>query len=43
MKILIVEDDRTTRKILGLYLRSKGYDVVNAENGLEAMPCNDRP
>jgi two-component system chemotaxis response regulator CheY len=37
MKILIVEDDRTTRKILGLYLRSKGYDVVNAENGLEAM------
>jgi two-component system chemotaxis response regulator CheY len=37
MKILIVEDDRTTRKILGLYLRSKGYDIVNAENGLEAM------
>lgn len=37
MKILIVDDDRTTRKILGLYLKSRGYDVAYAENGLEAM------
>jgi two-component system chemotaxis response regulator CheY len=37
MKILIVDDDRTTRKILGLYLKSKGYEVVYAENGLQAM------
>ena len=37
MKILVVDDDRTTRKILGLYLKSKGYDVEYAENGLDAM------
>jgi two-component system chemotaxis response regulator CheY len=37
MKILVVDDDRTTRKILGLYLKSKGYEVEYAENGLDAM------
>ncbi len=37
MKILIVDDDKTTRKLLSLYLKSKGYDIVTAENGLDAM------
>lgn len=37
MKILVVDDDKTTRKILGIYLKSKGYKVEYAENGLEAM------
>ncbi|MBN2654459.1 MAG: response regulator [Nitrospirae bacterium] len=37
MKILIVDDDKTTRKLLTLYLKAKGYEVVAAENGLEAM------
>ncbi|MCK4911930.1 MAG: response regulator [Thermodesulfovibrionales bacterium] len=37
MTIMVVDDDKTTRKILGLYLKAKGYDVVYAENGLEAM------
>lgn len=37
MKILVVDDDKTTRKILGLYLKSKGYEVVFAENGIDAM------
>lgn len=37
MKILIVDDDRTTRKILGYYLKSTGYDVAYAENGLDAI------
>jgi len=37
MKVLIVDDDRTTRKILGLYLKSKGYEVAFAENGIDAM------
>lgn len=37
MKILVVDDDKTTRKILGLYLKSKGFDVAYAENGLEAI------
>jgi two-component system chemotaxis response regulator CheY len=37
MKLLIVDDDKTTRKLLGLYLKGKGYEVVTAENGLDAM------
>jgi two-component system chemotaxis response regulator CheY len=37
MKILVVDDDRTTRKILGLYLKSKGFEVAYAENGIEAL------
>jgi two-component system chemotaxis response regulator CheY len=37
MKILIVDDDATTRKLLGLYLKAKGYEVVYAENGLEGI------
>ena len=37
MKILIVDDDKTTRRLLGLYLKGKGYETVTAENGLEAM------
>lgn len=37
MKILVVDDCQTTRKILGLYLKSKGYDVISAENGLDAI------
>jgi two-component system chemotaxis response regulator CheY len=37
MKILVVDDDKTTRKILGIYLKSKGYKVEYAENGLEAL------
>ncbi|TAN44310.1 MAG: response regulator [Nitrospirae bacterium] len=37
MKILIVDDDKTTRKLLSLYLKGKGYEIVTAENGLEAL------
>jgi two-component system chemotaxis response regulator CheY len=37
MKILIVDDDSTTRKLLGLYLKAKGYEVAYAENGLEGL------
>ncbi len=37
MKILIVDDDKTTRKLLSLYLKSKGYDIITAENGLDAI------
>jgi len=37
MKILVVDDDKTTRKILGLYLKAKGYEVEYAENGIDAM------
>lgn len=37
MKILIVDDDKTTRKILTLYLRGQDYTVMTAENGLDAL------
>jgi two-component system chemotaxis response regulator CheY len=37
MKIMIVDDCNTTRKLLGHYLRSSGYSVVFAENGLDAL------
>ncbi|MEK7699847.1 MAG: response regulator, partial [Planctomycetota bacterium] len=37
MKILIVDDDKTTRRLLSLYLKGKGYETITAENGLEAM------
>jgi two-component system chemotaxis response regulator CheY len=37
MKIMIVDDCQTTRKLLGIYLKSSGFDVVFAENGLDAI------
>ncbi len=37
MKIMVVDDCQTTRKLLGLYLKSKGLTVVYAENGLDAF------
>ena len=37
MKILIVDDDPTTRKLIGLFLKAKGYTVSYAENGLDGI------
>ena len=37
MKILIVDDDSTTRKLLGLFLKDSGYEVAYAENGFEGI------
>jgi two-component system chemotaxis response regulator CheY len=37
MKILLVDDCKTTRKLLGHYLKTRGYSVVFAENGLDAL------
>ena len=37
MKILIVDDDRTTRKLLSLFLKGSGFEIATAENGLEAI------
>lgn len=37
MKIMIVDDCSTTRKLIGLYLKGKGYDLIFAENGLDAL------
>jgi two-component system chemotaxis response regulator CheY len=37
MRILVVDDDKTTRKMLYLILKTKGYDVVTAENGMDGL------
>lgn len=37
MKILVVDDDKTTRKMISLILKSKGYEVVTAENGIDGL------
>ena len=37
MKIMVVDDCKTTRKLIGHYLKSRGYTVVFAENGLDAL------
>ncbi|MDT7041881.1 response regulator [Candidatus Nitronereus thalassa] len=35
--ILVVDDCRMTRRLLSMYLREAGYEVLMAENGLEAL------
>jgi len=37
MKIMVVDDCPITRKLLGHYLMSRGYQVAFAENGLDAL------
>lgn len=37
MRILIAEDDWTTRSMLAAVLKKNGYDVVEAEDGAEAL------
>ena len=35
--ILVVDDCRMTRRLLSMYLKAAGYEVMVAENGLEAL------
>ncbi len=37
MKVLIADDDKLSRKLLGGSLQRWGYDVITAENGAEAL------
>ena len=37
MRILIAEDDATSRTILQAVLKKGGYDVVSRADGLEAL------
>ena len=43
MRILIAEDEATTRLLLAAVLRKNGFDVVEAENGAEAWAVLQRP
>ena len=36
-KVLVVDDEKRIRKIIGDYLRNDGYVVIEAENGIEAI------
>lgn len=36
-KILIVDDEKDIRKLVGIYLRKQGYDVLEAENGYTSI------
>ncbi len=36
-KILVVEDSPTTRKVIALTLNQKGYSVIEAQDGMEAL------
>jgi len=35
--VLVVDDCRMTRRLLSMYLRAGEYDVIVAENGVEAL------
>jgi len=37
LRVLLVEDDRSLRRYLEVVLRRKGYEVIVAVDGLEAM------
>ncbi|MDO8426505.1 MAG: response regulator [Deltaproteobacteria bacterium] len=36
-KILVVDDCETTRKLLSYIIRDKGYKIIGASNGIEAL------
>ncbi|KAJ49246.1 DNA-binding response OmpR family regulator [Clostridium tetanomorphum] len=35
--ILVVDDEKEIRELIEIYLRNEGYDVITAENGLQAL------
>ncbi len=41
-KILVVDDERSMRELLGIVLRREGYEVVLAENGRSAIEVLER-
>lgn len=39
MKVLVVDDEKLSRKTLGFYMEKLGYTVFLAENGRQALQC----
>jgi two-component system chemotaxis response regulator CheY len=39
MRALIVDDSKTMRRIVGKVVKENGFDIVEAENGQEALLC----
>ena len=35
--VLLVDDSSTARKIVRIYLKERGYNIIEAENGLDAL------
>lgn len=40
--VLVVDDDREIREILNIYLRNEKYDVLEAEDGMQALNILER-
>ena len=36
-KVLVIDDDESSREVMGLYFTSMGFDVAQAKNGKEAI------
>ena len=41
-KVLVADDDRTIRRNLGLFLRSEGFQALEASDGDEALALHRR-
>ncbi|MCX7927405.1 MAG: response regulator [Candidatus Omnitrophica bacterium] len=37
IKVLVTDDEKDFRDLLAFWLKSKGYDVITASNGIEAV------
>lgn len=42
-KIMVVDDDPHIRELVRVFLRNEGFEVVEAENGVEALKKWNRP
>lgn len=40
--ILVVDDEKEIRDLIGIYLANEGYKVLKAGNGLEALNCLEK-
>ena len=40
--ILVVDDEKEIRDLIGIYLANEGYKVIKAGNGLEALNCLEK-